>query len=94
MIGEYIVMARQAADGTWLIGAATDEQARELDIKLDFLPRGNYQATIIQDGENAHYLKNRETLRSERRVVTAAETLHVRLAPGGGACVIFERQTP
>jgi alpha-glucosidase len=90
VIGEHIVMARQAATGTWLIGAAGDEQGRELDVRLDFLPKGTYQATIMQDGEGAHYLKNRETLRTEQRPVTPADTLRLKLAPGGGACVILE----
>jgi alpha-glucosidase len=93
-IGEYIVMARQAADGTWLIGAAGDEQGRDLDIPLGFLLAGNYQATITQDGLDAHYLKNRETLRTETRAVTPGDTLRVRLAPGGGVCVILEPPKP
>ena len=38
-IGEHIVMARQAADGAWLVGAATNEDPRELDIPLAFLGR-------------------------------------------------------
>lgn len=92
VIGEHIVMARQAADGKWLVGAATNESARELDIKLDFLGAGNFTATIVQDGKDAHYQKNRETLRSEIRHVTSADTIHVGLAPGGGACVILERK--
>ena len=39
-IGEHIVMARQAADGAWLVGAATNEEPRELDIPLAFLAAG------------------------------------------------------
>ncbi len=92
VIGEYIVMARQAADGRWLIGAATDEQGRELDVRLDFLPEGRFQATIIQDGEQAHYLKNRETQRVDQRAVTRKDVLPVKLAPGGGACVLLEAE--
>ena len=94
LIGEHIVMARQSAKGVWLVGAANNEQARELDIKLDFLPPGDYQATIVQDGEDGHYQKNRETLRTENRRVTASETIHVTLAPGGGACVILAATKP
>ena len=92
VIGEHIVLARQAADGVWLIGAAGNEQGHELDLKLDFLGAGAYQATLVQDGETAHYLKNRETLRTDKREVTSAEALHVKLAPGGGACVILEKK--
>lgn len=91
VIGEFIVMTRQAANGSWLIGAAGDELGRELDIKLDFLATGTYQAVIIQDGEDGHYLRNRETLRTETREVSAADILHVKLAPGGGACVILTK---
>jgi alpha-glucosidase len=94
VIGEHIVMARQSAKGIWLIGAATNEQARQLDIKLDFLPAGSYAATIVQDGEDAHYQKNRETLRTENRRVGASDTIHVKLAPGGGACVILAATKP
>jgi len=90
-IGEHIVMARQAADGTWLVGAATNENARALDIKLGFLASGSWQATIVQDGADADYLKNRESLKSDKRVVTATDTIHVQLAPGGGACVILRQ---
>jgi alpha-glucosidase len=93
VIDDYIVMARQAADGKWLIGAATNEEARELEVKLDFLPPGNYQATIVQDGEDAHYQKNRESLRVEKRKASPSETLHLNLAPGRGACVIFKKSS-
>jgi len=93
VIGKHIVMARQASDGTWLIGAATNEDARELEVKLDFLPPGTYQATIVQDGEDAHYQTNRETLRVEKRKANPADTLFLKLAPGGGACVLLEKST-
>lgn len=90
VIGEHIVMARESAKGVWLVGAATDESARELDIPLSFLPPGSWQATIVQDGADAHYLTNRETLRTEQRTVQSTDTLRVKLAPGGGACLILE----
>jgi alpha-glucosidase len=93
VIGEHIVMARQAADGKWLVGAATNEEARELDVKLDFLPPGNYQATIVQDGEDGHYQTNRETLRVEKRNARPTDTLRLKLAPGGGASVMLEKAT-
>ena len=46
-IGRYIVMMRQTSDA-YLIGAATDENAREIDIPLDFLPKGTYTANHSQ----------------------------------------------
>lgn len=88
-IGEYIVMARQT-DKAVLIAAATNESARDLDIDLSFLTPGHYQATITQDGPNAHYLNNRETLQTSSKTVTEKDTLPVHLAPGGGACILLK----
>jgi len=89
-IGEYIVMARQATDGIWLVGAATNESSRELDIPLSFLKRGKYEVTIIQDGYKAHYLTNREELKTEQRIAKSGDKVHVKLAAGGGACLIIK----
>lgn len=88
-IGEHIVMARQAADGAWLVGAATNEAPRELEVPLSFLPRGKHEALIIQDGPRSDYRTHAEDYRVETRVVTRGDTLRVKLAPGGGACVLL-----
>jgi alpha-glucosidase len=90
-IGEYIVMARQASDGNWLVGAATNELPRELVIPLSFLGKGKYKVTIIQDGENAHYLTNREVLKTESKILKSADKVSVKLAAGGGACLLLSK---
>jgi len=89
VIGEHIVMARQAADGRWLVGAATNEDPRGLDIPLTFLAAGRWQALVIEDGADSDYRTHRESYRAVERPVAPADTLHVRLAPGGGACVLL-----
>jgi alpha-glucosidase len=89
-IGQYIVMARQAADGAWLVGAATNESPRELNIPLSFLKSGKFEVTIIQDGDNAHYLMNREVLKVERQMLKSGDTIHLKLAAGGGACLMIK----
>ncbi|MBL4675441.1 MAG: glycoside hydrolase family 97 catalytic domain-containing protein [Mucilaginibacter sp.] len=91
-IGKYIVMARQAADKTWLIGAATNENAREFDIPLTFLKIGKYQAMIIQDGDNADYRTNNESYKTSQQEINSHSILHVKLAPGGGACIIIRKK--
>lgn len=89
-IGEYIVMMRET-DEAYLIGVATNEEARTVDIPLTFLGDGAYEAAIVEDGEGAHYLTHRETLKGSIRQVTAKETIQVALAPGGGACVMIKK---
>ena len=93
-IGEHIVMARQASDGTWLIGAATNEEPRELEIPLAFLGSGSFEALVIEDGEGSDYRTHVESYRSTRRIVSAVDSLRVKLAPGGGACVILKKASP
>ncbi|GAA4329259.1 glycoside hydrolase family 97 protein [Mucilaginibacter gynuensis] len=90
-IGEYIVMARQASDRTWLIGAATNEFSRELAIPLFFLKKGRYEAVIIQDGEDADYRMPTESYKVSKRLVGKDDTLLVKLAPGGGACIMIKQ---
>jgi alpha-glucosidase len=89
-IGEYIVMARQAGDGIWLVGAATNESPRELDISLSFLKTGKYKVTIIQDGDNAHYLTNREVLKVEEKTLKSGDKVRMKLAAGGGGCLMIK----
>ena len=89
VIGEHIVMARQAADGAWLVGAATNEDPRELDIPLDFLGAGRYEALVMEDGEDSDYRTHKESYKAATRTVTGADKIRVKLAPGGGACVLL-----
>jgi len=90
-IGEYIVMARQNKDGDWLIGAATNEDEREIEIPLSFLGKGKFTATVNTDADDTHYRTNRETFKTEApQTVTRKSTIKIRLAPGGGACILIK----
>jgi alpha-glucosidase len=86
-IGEYIVTMRQASDGVYLIGAATNEKERLVQIPMSFLPKGTFVAEVIEDGDKAHYLTNRETYKVIKKDITRKDILIVKLAPGGGACI-------
>ena len=90
-IGEYIVMMRQNADGDYLVAAATNEDARTLDIPLSFLPKGFWTATVNTDAEDTDYRTQRETCASYDTVVESSSVLTVRLAPGGGACILIKK---
>lgn len=92
-IGEYIVMMRQT-ESAYLVAAATNESARTLNIPLSFLPEGEFNLQLVQDGKEAHYLTNRETCQVENRNVKNSSQVTVRLAPGGGACLLIRKQMP
>jgi alpha-glucosidase len=92
VIGDYVVVARQQRGGRdWYLGATTDENARKLDIPLDFLAAGKrYEAQIYRDAPDADYLDNPTALVIEKRTVTSQDRLEAALARGGGLAVRFK----
>lgn len=94
-IGEYIVMMRESREGKYLVGAATNEDARDLKVGLGFLPKGDYKISVVEDGPDAHYLTNREVIAPgslEMSIKDGSESIDLHLAPGGGACVLIEKK--
>ena len=81
-IGEYIVMARQAKDGSWYIGALTNWEARDLDLDLSFLGDDQWRAEIFCDGVNADRAACDYKHLSTPLNRTDPFTFH--MAPGGG----------
>ncbi|WP_213979050.1 glycoside hydrolase family 97 protein [Sphingomonas sp. dw_22] len=88
-IGDFVVVARQQrGGGDWYLGAITDENGRTLSQPLDFLAPGKrYEAQIYADAPDADYRTNPTAYRIEKRVVTRADSLTIKLAAGGGAAV-------
>ena len=86
-IGDYIVVARRAKDRHFL-GAGTDEKARTLVQKLDFLEPGvTYTATIYADAPDAG--RNPEAYLIGKRAVTARDTIRIEMAERGGQAITF-----
>jgi alpha-glucosidase len=90
-IGDFVTIARKDRNSDqWFLGAMTDEHPRVLEASLSFLDPGRrYRAEIYRDAPDAHWKTNREAIVIEARDVTAAETLSLRLAPGGGQAIRF-----
>ncbi|WP_346836798.1 glycoside hydrolase family 97 protein [Microbulbifer sp. SAOS-129_SWC] len=90
-VGDYVAFARQqrGADD-WYLGALTDENARTLDLPLDFLAKGKrYEAQIYRDGAEADWKTNPYAMVIEKKTVDRGDSLKVRLAPSGGIAVRF-----
>jgi hypothetical protein len=90
-IGEYIVVARKKGD-TWLVGAATNESARALDIRFDFLDEGEYEATIYSDDENASAFGNKEAYKISNQKISKGVVHHFKMAPGGGHAIMIRKK--
>jgi len=96
-VGDYVVFARKErkrdnySGNDWYLGAVTDEQARSVEVKLDFLEQGKkFEAQIYRDGKNAEWKNNPYDLIIEKRVVTAADKLTLKLATSGGTAIRFK----
>jgi alpha-glucosidase len=92
-VGEYATIVRKDRNSDdWYLGSITDEQARTLPLKLDFLAPGRrYEAQVYRDGDGADWHGDaRFRFVRETRIVTAADSLVLKLAPGGGEAIRFK----
>jgi alpha-glucosidase len=88
-VGDYVAIARQGADGLWYVGAMTDWTTRELRFKTDFLPAGDYEMEIYQDGINADRCAQ-DFKRTVARI-KSGDTLRAPMAPGGGFVAVLRK---
>ena len=92
-IGKYVTVARKERGGdNWWVGSITNEEARILDLQLDFLDEGaTYRAVIYEDGPTADFERNPYEMTIRQQEVTCQSTLTLRLARSGGAGIRIER---
>lgn len=88
-VGDYILMARR--DGAdWYIGAMTDWSGRSLVLDLSFLPQGQYEMQVVQDGANANRSAN--DYKMYTRSVDQGDTIQINMAKGGGWVAFLKRK--
>lgn len=80
-IGEYIVTARRKGND-WFVAGLNNNEARDIQLPLDFLATGNYSITVCKDGVNAHNYGSDYTLSATSSNKEGKQYIH--LAPGGG----------
>ncbi len=90
--GDYITVVRKAKGSeNWFLGAITDENARQTEIKLDFLsPNKKYQAIVYQDGIDADWKNNPKSYTIKTIQVTSKSKIKLNLASGGGTAISFK----
>ena len=95
-IGQYITTIRKDRNSNdWYLGSITNEEARSLDVKLNFLdPQKKYKAEIYQDGKDADVVTNPLPIEIKTLDVNASTTLTLKLAPGGGTAIRFYEVKP
>lgn len=87
--GEFIAVVRKAKD-KYFLGATTNEEARTIAIKLDFLEKGKtYKATVYADGKDADWETNPTSYEIMEKKVTADDAIDIVMAKGGGQAITF-----
>ena len=84
--GEYIVIARRSGEA-WYVGGITSWTPREIDVPLDFLPPGEFEAKLYVDGSLEESQPN--AISKQQHVVHSATPMHVSMAPGGGFVAVL-----
>ena len=88
--GEYVAIVRRA-ETNFFLGAATNGEARSIEIPLTFLEKGkSYEATIYADGDDAHWKTNPTSYKIEKKTVSSNDSLLIKMAAGGGCAVVFK----
>jgi alpha-glucosidase len=94
-LGEYVVIARKARDGSeWFIGAITNEKRRMLKVPLSFLDgKMRYIAQMYFDADAADWQTNPFACNKDTQLVDRDAILTLRLAPGGGQALRLKPAT-
>jgi alpha-glucosidase len=93
-VGDFVTIARKDRNSEdWYLGSISDEAARSLEIKLDFLDaKRRYTAQIYRDGDDADWQSRPQSIAIESRSVRASDALTLKLAAGGGQAIRFTAQ--
>ena len=90
-VGQFISIARRKGQ-EWFIGSITNNDARQLPVKLDFLPDNtNYIAEIYTDGGKS--IPTRTKVKVSKFRVNNKTTLNFKLQKSGGAAIRLVPET-
>lgn len=86
--GEYTIVAKRSGK-KWYIGGITNETARDIDVKLDFLAEGlSYNATSFTDGINSSV--QAMDYRKESTRLSRNNTIRIHMVRNGGYAAVLE----
>ncbi len=88
-VGDYFVIARKDLNSpNWFVGGITDENARTINLYLDFLePEVEYIAEIHKDAPDTHFRDNPLAIDINEQHVRSSDSLNIFMAAGGGFAI-------
>ena len=88
-LNEYICIARRNGKN-WYIGAINSSKQKEINIPMNFLPAGNYKATMFTDSPAT--VNDPNILLKHEKIISNKDSLTISLAAGGGAAMIISSE--
>jgi alpha-glucosidase len=88
-VAQYVCVARRRGND-WFVGTLNNSAARTLPLPLDFLPPGQYEATLFADAPDV--ATNPNHLLKQTRLVSRKDRLLLSLPPGGGQVMVLRRK--
>jgi alpha-glucosidase len=88
-VNEYIIDARRK-NNDWYIGAITNHEERQINIPLNFLADGKYEATIYTDADDTNI--HPDNLIIQRKNVSKETNLSLKIASGGGLVIHLKKE--
>jgi alpha-glucosidase len=79
--GDYVAIAKRSGD-KWFLGVMNNSTGKTIELKLDFLPAGNYQAEVWADTKNSD--KVPAEIRKSTLSFKGGDILKATLAKNGG----------
>ncbi len=89
--GTYVAIARRNGD-TWYMGVLNNQEARTIELPLDFLGDGAFEITQWADGENADEEPTR--LEKKTNAVDHSGVLEINLTRNGGFAAAIKPTQP
>ena len=81
---QSITTARRSGDIRF-VASVNNQEERSVELSLDFLTEGKtYEATLYQDAENSHGIKNPESYTITKKTVEKGDSITAKMGVGGG----------
>ncbi|MEI8226423.1 MAG: glycoside hydrolase family 97 protein [Bacteroidota bacterium] len=88
--GNYVAIAKRSGD-KWFVGVMNNSTEKSIELKLDFLPAGNYEAEIWADTKNSDI--DPKELKKVKQTTKSGDIIKVTMAKNGGFVALIIRKS-
>lgn len=86
--GDYVAIAKRSGDA-WFVGVMNNSIGKNILLKLDFLPQGNYEIQSWADTRKSD--KDPKDIKPDTKTVAAGELLKLKLSDNGGFVAVLRK---